>query len=107
MTTELRRASAPDTPQFRSELGRWLAASTRQTTRQAGRRSRRRVAMLALAGLVALGLVVAVPVLGPQPAPTSRRPSRPESSNRAREWSYCRYSAQTERATAWIRSPTR
>jgi hypothetical protein len=71
MTTELRRASAPDTPQFQAELGRWLAASTRQTTRQAGRRSRRRVAMLALAGLVALGLVVAVPVLGPQPRDTA------------------------------------
>jgi hypothetical protein len=71
MTTELRRASAPDTPQFQGELSRWLAASTRQTTRQAGRVGRRRVAMLALAGLVALGLVVAVPVLGPRPRDTA------------------------------------
>jgi hypothetical protein len=70
MTTELRRASAPDTPQFQTELGRWLAASTRQTTRQAGRLGRRRLAMLALAGLVALGLV-AVPVLGPRPRDTA------------------------------------
>jgi hypothetical protein len=70
MTTELRRASVPDTPQFRAELGRWLAASTRQTTRQAGRRGRRRIAMLVLAGLVALGLV-AVPVLGPRPRDTA------------------------------------
>jgi hypothetical protein len=70
MTTELRRASAPDTPQFQTELGRWLAASTRQTTRQAGRLGRRRGAMLALAGLVALGLV-AVPVLGPRPRDTA------------------------------------
>jgi hypothetical protein len=70
MTTELRRASAPDTPQFQAELGRWLAASTRQTTRQAGRLGRRRGAMLALAGLVALGLV-AVPVLGPRPRDTA------------------------------------
>jgi hypothetical protein len=71
MTTELRRASAPDTPQFQTELGHWLAASTRQTTRQAGRLGRRRVAVLALAGLVALGLVVAVPVLGPRPHDTA------------------------------------
>jgi hypothetical protein len=71
MTTELRRASAPDTPRFQAELGRWLAASTRQTTRQAGRVGRRRLAMLALAGLVALGLVVAVPVLGPRPRDTA------------------------------------
>ena len=71
MTSELRRISAPDTPQFQAELGRWLAAWTRQPTRQAGRRGRRRVAMLALAGLVALGLVVAVPVLGPQPRDTA------------------------------------
>jgi hypothetical protein len=70
MTTELRRASAPDTPQFQTELGRWLAASTRQTTRQAGRLGRRRLAMLALAGLVALGLM-AVPVLGPRPRDTA------------------------------------
>jgi len=70
MTTELRRASAPDTPQFQTELGRWLAASTRQTTRQAGRLGRRRLAMLALVGLVALGLV-AVPVLGPRPRDTA------------------------------------
>jgi hypothetical protein len=70
MTTELRRASAPDTPQFQTELGRWLAASTRQTTRQAGRLGRRRLAMLVLAGLVALGLV-AVPVLGPRPRDTA------------------------------------
>ncbi len=70
MTTELRRASAPDTPQFQAELGRWLAASTRQPTRLAGRLGRRRVAMLALAGLVALGLV-AVPVLGPRPRDTA------------------------------------
>ena len=70
MTTELRRASAPDTPQFQTELGRWLAASTRQTTRQAGRLGRRRLAMLALAGLVALGLA-AVPVLGPRPRDTA------------------------------------
>jgi hypothetical protein len=70
MTTELHRASAPDTPQFQAELGRWLAASTRQPTRLAGRLSRRRVAMLALAGVVALGLV-AVPVLGPQPRDTA------------------------------------
>jgi hypothetical protein len=70
MTSELRRISAPDTPQFQAELGRWLAASTRQPTRQAGRRGRRRVAMLALAGLVALGLV-AVPVLGPRPRDTA------------------------------------
>jgi hypothetical protein len=71
MTTELRRTSAPDTPQFRAELGRWLAASTRQPTRPAGRRGRRRVAVLALAGLVVLGLVVAVPVLGPRPRDTA------------------------------------
>ena len=70
MTSELRRTSAPDTPQFQAELGRWLAASTRQPTRPAGRLSRRRVAMLVLAGLVALGLV-AVPVLGPQPRDTA------------------------------------
>ena len=70
MTSELRRISAPDTPQFQAELGRWLAASTRQPTRQAGRLSRRRVAMLALAGLVALGLV-AVPVLGSRPRDTA------------------------------------
>lgn len=70
MTTELRRVSAPDTPRFQAELGRWLAAATRQTTRQAGRLGRRRVAMLALAGLVALGLV-AVPVLGPRPRDTA------------------------------------
>jgi hypothetical protein len=70
MTSELRRASTPDTPQFQAELGRWLAASTRQPTRLAGRLSRRRVAMLALAGVVALGLV-AVPVLGPQPRDTA------------------------------------
>jgi len=70
MTTELRRASAPDTPQFQTELGGWIATSTRQTTRQAGRLSRRRLAMLALAGLVALGLV-AVPVLGPRPRDTA------------------------------------
>jgi hypothetical protein len=69
MTTELRRDSAPDTPQFRAELGRWLAASTRRSTRPAGGRGRR-VAMLALAGLVALGLVV-VPVLGPRPPDTA------------------------------------
>ena len=42
MTTELRRASAPDTPQFQAELGRWVAASTRQSTRLAGRVGRRR-----------------------------------------------------------------
>jgi hypothetical protein len=71
MTTELRRASAPDTPQFQAELGRWLAASTRRSTRSAVGRGRRRVAMLALAGLVALGLVVAVPVLGPRPRDTA------------------------------------
>jgi hypothetical protein len=70
MTSELRRISAPDTPQFRAELGRWLAASTHETTRQAGRLGWRRVAMLALAGLVALGLV-AVPVLGPRPRDTA------------------------------------
>jgi hypothetical protein len=70
MTIELRRASAPDTPQFRAELGRWLAASTRPSTRPAGRRRRRRVAVLALAGLVALGLVM-VPVLGPRPRDTA------------------------------------
>jgi hypothetical protein len=70
MTTELHRASAPDTPQFQAELGRWLADSTRQPTRLAGRLGRRRVAMLALAGLVALGLV-AVPVLGPRPRDTA------------------------------------
>ena len=70
MTTELRCASTPDTPQFQAELGRWLAASTGQTTRLAGRRGRRRVAMLALAGLVAVGLV-AVPVLGPRPRDTA------------------------------------
>ena len=70
MTTELRRASAPDTPQFRAELGRWLAASTGQSTRPAAGRGRRRVAMLALAGLVAVGLV-AVPVLGPRPRDTA------------------------------------
>ena len=70
MATELRRTSAPDTPQFRAELGRWLAASMRQPTRQPGRLGRRRVAMLALAGVVALGLV-AVPVLGPQPRDTA------------------------------------
>ena len=70
MATELRRASAPDTPQFQAELGRWLAASTRQPTRQAGRVGRRRVAMLALAGLVALGLM-AGPVLGPRPRDTA------------------------------------
>jgi hypothetical protein len=70
MTSELRRISAPDTPQFQAELGRWLAASTRQTTRLTGRLGRRRVAMLALAGLVALGLV-AVPVLGPRPRDTA------------------------------------
>ena len=70
MTTELRRASAPDTPQFRAELGRWLAASTGQSTRPAAGRGRRRVAMLALASLVAVGLV-AVPVLGPRPRDTA------------------------------------
>jgi hypothetical protein len=70
MTTELRRASPPDTPRFRAELGRWLAASTRRPTRPAGRLGRRRVAMLVLAGLVALGLV-AVPVLGPRPRDTA------------------------------------
>jgi hypothetical protein len=70
MTTELRRASAPDTPQFRAELGRWLAASMGQTTRPAAGRGRRRVAVLALAGLVAVGLV-AVPVLGPRPPDTA------------------------------------
>jgi hypothetical protein len=70
MTTELRRSSAPDTPQFRAELGRWLAASTGQSTRPAAGRGRRRVAMLALAGLVAVGLV-AVPVLGPRPRDTA------------------------------------
>ena len=70
MTTELRRASAPDTPHFQAELGRWLAASTRQPTRLGGRLSRRRVAILVLAGLVALGLV-AVPVLGPRPRDTA------------------------------------
>jgi hypothetical protein len=70
MTTELRRASAPDTPQFQAELGRWLAASTRRSTRSAVGRGRRRVAMLVLAGLVALGLV-AVPVLGPRPRDTA------------------------------------
>jgi hypothetical protein len=75
MTIELRRATAPGTPRFQAELGRWLAASTRQPTRQptrqAGRVSRRRFAVLALAGLVALGLVVAVPVLGPRPRDTA------------------------------------
>jgi hypothetical protein len=70
MITELRRASAPDTPQFQAELGRWLAASTRRSTRSAVGRGRRRVAMLVLAGLVALGLV-AVPVLGPRPRDTA------------------------------------
>jgi hypothetical protein len=70
MTSELHRISAPDTPQFRAELGRWLAAPTRQTTRPAGRLGRRRLAMLVLAGLVALGLV-AVPVLGPRPRDTA------------------------------------
>jgi hypothetical protein len=70
MTTELRRISAPDTPQFRAELGRWLAASVAQTTRPAAGRGRRRVAMLVLAGLVALGLV-AVPVLGTRPPDTA------------------------------------
>jgi hypothetical protein len=70
MTTELRRISAPDTPQFQAELDRWLAVSTRQPTRPAGRLSRRRVAIVVLAGLVALGLV-AVPVLGPQPRDTA------------------------------------
>jgi hypothetical protein len=70
MTTELRRASAPDTPHFQAELDRWLAASIRQPTRLAGRLSRRRVAMVVVAGLVALGLV-AVPVLGPRPRDTA------------------------------------
>jgi hypothetical protein len=70
MTTELRHVSAPDTPQFRAELDRWLAASTGQSTRPAAGRGRRRVAMLALAGLVAVGLV-AVPVLGPRPRDTA------------------------------------
>jgi hypothetical protein len=70
MTTELRRSSAPDAPQFQTELGRWLAASMGQSTRPAGRLGRRRVAMLALAGLVAVGLV-AVPVLGPRPRDTA------------------------------------
>ena len=72
MTTELRRAGAPDTPHFQAELGRWLAASTRRSTRPAaaGGRGRRRVAMLVFAGLVALGLV-AVPVLGPRPRDTA------------------------------------
>jgi hypothetical protein len=70
MTTEPRRVTAPDTPRFQAELGRWLAASTRRPTRPAGRIGRRRVAMLALAGLVALGLV-AVPVLGPRPRDTA------------------------------------
>jgi hypothetical protein len=70
MTTELRRASVPDTPQFQAELGRWLAASTRQATGLAGRLRRRRVAMLVLAGVVALGLV-AVPVVGPRPRDTA------------------------------------
>ena len=71
MTTELRRASVPDTPRFQAELGRWLAASTRPSTRLAGRVGWRRLAVLALAGLVALGLVVAVPVLGPRPRDTA------------------------------------
>jgi hypothetical protein len=71
MTTELRRVSAPDTPRFQAELGRWLAASTGRPTRLAGRVGRRRLAVLALAGLVALGLVVAVPVLGPRPRDTA------------------------------------
>jgi hypothetical protein len=70
MTTELRRSSPPDTPRFQAELGRWLVASTRPSTRPPGRLGRRRVAMLALAGLIALGLV-AVPVLGPQPRDTA------------------------------------
>jgi len=69
MTSELRRISAPDTPQFRGELGRWLAASVAQTTRPAAGRGRRRVAMVVLAGLVAL--LVAVPVLGPRPPDTA------------------------------------
>jgi hypothetical protein len=67
VTTELRRSSAPDTPRFQAELDRWLAASTRRPARSAGRR---RGAMLALAGLVAVGLV-AVPVLGPRPRDTA------------------------------------
>jgi hypothetical protein len=71
MTTELRRATAPDIPRFQAELGRWLAASTRQPTRHAWGLGRRRLAVLALAGLVALGLVVAVPVLGPRPRDTA------------------------------------
>jgi hypothetical protein len=70
MTTELRRASAPETPRFQVELGRWLAASMRQPTRLAGRLGRRRAAMLVVAGLVAVGLV-AVPVLGPRPPDTA------------------------------------
>jgi hypothetical protein len=70
MTTELRRSSPPDTPRFQAEFGRWLAGSTRQPTRLAGRRGRRRVATLALAGLIALGLVM-VPVLGPRPRDTA------------------------------------
>jgi len=70
MTAEPRRSSVPDTPHFQAELGRWLAASTRQPTRLAGRLGRRRAAVLALASLVAVGLV-AVPVLGPRPRDTA------------------------------------
>jgi hypothetical protein len=66
MTAEPGRRSVPDTPRFQAELGRWLAASTRQPTRPAGRLGRWRVAVLALASLVALGLV-AVPAFGPRP----------------------------------------
>jgi hypothetical protein len=66
MTAEPGRSGVPDTPRFQAELGRWLAASTRRPTRPAGRLGRWRVAVLALASLVALGLV-AVPAFGPRP----------------------------------------
>jgi hypothetical protein len=66
MTAEPGRSSVPGTPRFQADLGRWLTASTRQPTRPAGRLGRRRVALLVLASLVALGLV-AVPAFGPRP----------------------------------------
>jgi hypothetical protein len=67
MTTELHRGDAPDTPGFQAELGRWLVTSTRRPTRLSDRLGRRRrIAMLVVAGVVAVA-VVAVPVLGPRP----------------------------------------